>query len=217
MKKKKVKKPLRLTEFLNELGERVEPAQVERRPTKFSSNLRREAGIVFVTDPHGLTLEELKTDPRFKPVSMGLLRHWCAVDKWVERRKEIFDRWKKEVEDRLGSELAKARVSEIRELHNVRRLALEKLYSIDTPTKSWEGVVKALLEVNARLEDLATNVGKEMLPAATARIGSSAAMRTELSIDEIRAATKEVLRLRREALRLEMETEKEAKEKKKHG
>lgn len=186
-----------------ELAPTVEPAQIERRKKKHSEMIRREAGIVFVTDPHGIAIPELRKDKRFRHVPLKVLSYWCAKDKWVERRQAVFEKWEKEVEARLGSEMAKARIAEIRELHKVRKLALDKLYSLGTPVKSWEGVVKVLLDVNARLEDLGTSVGKEMMPGGTPHGTAQveANMRSELSIEEVRAAAREVLKVRRATIR----------------
>ena len=185
------------------LPETVEPAQIPRRKIRHSEMIRREAGIVFVTDPHGVSIQELVQDPRFAHIPTKTLAYWCNEDKWVERRQAVFERWRKDVEERLGSEMAKSRIAEIRELHNVRKLALQKLYSVATPVKSWEGVAKTLLEINARLEELASSVGREMLPAGGGGglAPGEANMRSDLSVEEVRAAAREVLRLRRATIR----------------
>lgn len=185
-----------------------EPVQVAKRETDPAKNpqardrVRREAAILFCTDPEGLTVADLHEDPRFRHIPLKTLQQWCTADGWVERRQSIFDNWRRQVEDRLGSEMAKGRIQEIRELHKIRRMALQKLEGPDVQVKSWEGVVRSLLEVNERLEQLATSVSKELLPGQPhGAIGGQGAMRSDLSIDEVRAATKEILRLRRESIR----------------
>jgi hypothetical protein len=191
-----------ILETTEALPETVEPLKLEKRRKKHSEMIRREAGIVFVTDPHGIAIPELRKDKRFRHVPLKVLSYWCLKDKWVERRQAVFEKWEKEVEARLGSEMAKARIAEIRELHKVRKLALDKLYNTVTPVKSWEGVVKVLLEVNTRLEELGQSVGKEMLPGTPS--GTTAVepnMRSDLSIEEVRAAAREVLKVRRNTIR----------------
>lgn len=210
-------RPRKVPIYIDGLPETVAPAQVEKRTSrKHSDMVRREAGIVFVTDPHGVSVSELHQDPRFQSVPLNVLQDWCTEDRWLERRHEVFEKWRHEVEDRLGSEMAKARIAEIRELHKVRKLALEKLYSPATAAKSWEGVARSLLEINARLEELASSVGREVLPSGpNGAPAIDANMRSDLSIEEVRAASREVLKLRRNAIRAALpSTETSAPEKK---
>lgn len=206
-----MKKTPKRTPVHSSFPKAVAPAEVTRRETDPNKNrhardlIRRESAIVFATDPHGLSVAELHTDSRFCTIPLKTLQEWCTEDKWVERRAEVFDNWRKQVEDRLGSEMAKARIAEIREWHRVRAVATKLLDPSNpdwAPPKSWEGVARSLLEVNQRLEELAISVSREMLPGQPGgAYGADHAMRSELSLEEVRAATREVLRIRREAIR----------------
>jgi hypothetical protein len=117
--------------------------------------VRQKAGLVYTTDPDGLTVLQLRELEEFKDVPVQTLQKWSQLDNWTSRRKEVFEKWRIAAEDRLGGELARTRIEELRELQDIKRLALGKLKSAATEAKSWEGVAKVLVLINERIEYLA--------------------------------------------------------------
>lgn len=121
--------------------------------------LRLKAGLVYTTDPEGLTIPQIHQLEEFSHIPIDTLRNWSRLDNWGPRRKEIFDRWRREAEDRLGGEIARVRLEELRELQDCRRIALLRLKTETLEIKSLEGLLKALVVVGERIEALAKTVG----------------------------------------------------------
>jgi hypothetical protein len=162
--------------------------------------LRAEAGIYYMTnqDP---TLEEMSQDPRFSKVALKTLERWCKEDKWVERRSAFFQAWSARAKERLGTELCRLRQRDLADLETVRALALEKMNDEMVTPKSWEGVAKILLEATEHRDRIATAIGQELMPGP----GEQKQIRPEdvgASPEELQLAAKEILRHRRESMRL---------------
>jgi hypothetical protein len=147
------------------------------------------------------TLEEMSKDPRFAKVTQKTLERWSKEDQWVERRSAFFSAWKSRAKERLGTELCRLRQRDLADLETIRSLALEKLTDEMVMPKSWEGVAKILLEATEHRDRIATAVGAELMPGQ----GEQKQLRPEdvgASSEELQLAAKEILRHRRDSMRL---------------
>lgn len=181
-------------------------SEIERRlvSTK-NGRLRMDAGLVYMTDPDCGSIEQLSTDDRFQSVTKRTLERWCKEDRWVERRQHFLDRWSEHAKERLGSALSRHRTEEFQQLIQVRNLALDKLEDPLLEPKSWEGVAKALIDINRRIENVALSVGNEVLPEGIGA-GSDAAT-GHLSLEEKQTVRKQLLASRRMEVRAQREDE----------
>lgn len=163
--------------------------------------LRAEAGIFYMTDQNGPTLEEMSKDQRFAKVSLKTLERWSKEDKWVERRSIFFQTWAARARERIGTELCRLRQRDLADLETVRALALDRLNDEMVLPKSWEGVAKILLEATEHRDRIATAIGVELMPGQ----GEQKQVTPEdvgASPEELQLAAKEILRHRRETMRL---------------
>ena len=62
--------------------------------------LRYLAGLHYSTDLNGTTLREMHGHPMFKGVGFSTLEKWSATDGWSERRREVLERWRVQIEAR---------------------------------------------------------------------------------------------------------------------
>lgn len=180
------------------------PGSDEKALSRQNGKLRLDAGLVYMTHPKGMTLEELHADSRFGTVTLRTLERWSSEDKWVERRAEFLQAWAEQAKQKLGSELTKARLQEMKDLQEVRMIAMEKIRDEMTAPKSLEGMIKALVEIGKREEAVSIGVVQEMLPeGSNSRMGIAAAADHKLTEDERRALTRTILRTRRNQVRAE--------------
>lgn len=177
---------------------------VDDKLSRQNGKLRLDAGLAYMTHPTGTTIEELHADPRFSVVSKRTLERWSSEDMWVERRTEFLQAWAEQAKQRLGTELTKARMQEMKDLQEVREIAMEKIRDEMTAPKSLEGMIKALVEIGKREEAVAVGVAGEMMPGDT-QMGIAAAAEHKLTEDERRALTKTILRTRRNQVRAEQQ------------
>ena len=194
-----------MTSLLDRVADGEDPGalveDVPRGPHLGSARLRVEAGMVYMTDSERGSITKLLDDSRFSGVGRRTLERWCAEDKWVQRREQFLEHWASVARRRLGSQLVQSRIDELEELAEVRALAMEKIRDELTLPKSWEGVVKVLLDVNTRIEHVASDIGAEMMPPGSAE-SAEHTLASEASLGEVDrdAAVKAILAARRARL-----------------
>lgn len=174
--------------------------EMEKKAASKNARLRLDAGLVYMTDQEGMSIDDLSKDERFRGVSKRTLERWSKEDRWVERRSEFFEKWAAIARERLGSQLCQLRQQELTQLEEIQMLAMDKIRSELTGPKSWEGVVKVLLDANRRVESLAAAIGTEIMPGQQqARFGGGGGV--QLSEVEKSTLAKQILSMRRDAVR----------------
>jgi hypothetical protein len=181
-------------------------ASAERALAKHKRNfrLRIDAGLAYMTHPQGLTLDELAQDPRFARVSKRTLERWSSKDKWVERRQEFVAVWTARAKEKLGTNFMQRRLQELEELEEVGVRLLEALRNDETKPRTLEGVAKVFLDIGRRRDEIVTNVGNELVPGDGERRQVAAPPVPALPPGEAAQLAKELLRIRRSALRAEI-------------
>jgi hypothetical protein len=166
---------------------------------------RFEAGIIYTTDPDGLSVPDLRKDPRFADVPEATLYEWSKRDKWVERRKQVFEKIRQKAEAKIGSVLVKARMAEVEELMEVKDIAMTWIRAGLMP-KSLEGLVKALIDLNTRREELSLSIMTEAMPGMQeGRSTGPAIGQSEFSVTEARELAHKAIAARRQTIRDELE------------
>lgn len=159
---------------------------------------RQRAMIVYTTDPTGITKEQLRKLPAFQHLSRRQLEDWSMRDGWSEHRKTVLEGWQKRAEQVIGSEICQQRLLEVRELRDIQRMAIGMLKGNIVEVKSWEGLLKAALSLNERLERLSGSVVNELIPRQQ-QDNTTPELKSSLTDEEQKAAIAAVLGVRREA------------------
>lgn len=157
--------------------------------------LRQQALLVYTTDPRSLTVDALGKLPQFAHVPRKTLKVWADVDQWTKERQRVSRQWREAIEAKLGSELAIQAAEQLRDLQDIRRIAVTKLKGTALEAKSWEGVLKVLLAADERLEVLARNFARDLNP--TGGEESEPEVKTNLTVTELEAAVSAILADRR--------------------
>lgn len=154
--------------------------------------LRQQALLVYTTDPRSLTVEELAKLPQFAHVPPKTIRNWSEADQWTLERERVGRQWRDAIEAKLGSELSIQAAEQLRDLQDIRRIAIGKLKGTALEAKSWEGVLKVLLAADERLETLARNFARDLSPT-----DESEEVKSSLTQTEVEAAVSAILADRR--------------------
>lgn len=126
--------------------------------------LRRNAELIFTSDPSNRNLAELQRDPRFQAVSLAQLEEWARLDNWEAKRSAFIETWNKEAQKRLGRKYAAERVADLGRLERVANILMDKLMDEALQAKSVEGAANALVNVMKMKDDLLVKVADEVLP-----------------------------------------------------
>lgn len=126
--------------------------------------LRKNAELIFTSDPSNRNLAELQRDPRFQVVSLATLEQWSREDGWEAKRSAFIETWNKEAQRRLGKKYAAERVNDLSKLERVSAILMEKLMDEALQAKSVEGAANALVNVLKMKDDLLVKVADEILP-----------------------------------------------------
>jgi hypothetical protein len=136
---------------------------------------RMLAGEVYVHSELAVTVRELNKRPEFLHLRYELLEDWCARDGWVERRKALQEAVRKRVEASIATDLAQARIEQLRQLLAIREkfngVGMSKNakgeITFNLEPKSLEGWMSVLLKLDAHIDKLQGAVAS-ILPSQTA-------------------------------------------------
>lgn len=165
-----------------------------------NARLRGLAQTEYVASPHSPSIEDLHNDSRFKHLHIRTLERWAKQDHWVEKRKQYYEQWTNEVRARLGSQMVKHRVEEIALLNELKAMAMDKLKDEMTLPKSFEGVMKVLVDVIRTSDDLRDKITNELAVGGTTVVEGKVAAPDEIEYDsaELEAAAAALLEKRRD-------------------
>jgi hypothetical protein len=184
-------------------------ASVDRKGLPYEK-LRVEAMAVYVMDMNGATVEDLAKDPRFKDLSISTLRSWSAEDGWNALRKEAIEKVREKLQTELKFRLSDNILREVRDLMELRDLAWTWLKA--TPPKSLEGMLKAFMDINKRLGEIADLVRQGILDDTGKRVETSTGSRVKADPKELVEISKMLTAKKRAALRARLAKEKKADE-----
>lgn len=181
----------------------VPPENMETE-TPTLAYLRYSAGITYTANMDGLTVQDLAAMPMFKDVGLSRLQYWRSKDKWDERRREILERWREQLERKVGSEIIQARITDMKRLEGLYCKALTKLEGDYIPANSWEGMAGAAVKLSKTLDDMRQRIGADLLPQTGIAGGSGSALalpQAKFEAEEIRAAAMTIIESRRAKIR----------------
>lgn len=172
--------------------------------------LRWATGLHYTTDMKGATLEYMSKHPFFGKVSLDTLIRWSSQDRWVERRALNLEKWRKAIENKIGSELVKARTEQLGKMRSLfdrlMTAVLEEGADALKP-KSLEGVVTAVVRLADLMDGWNEKIFHAVIPDMPSTSSISALTPSEtkprLNREEARAAAGIILKMRREEMRRE--------------
>lgn len=91
------------------------------------SYLRHFAQMYYVTDLSGCTIEDVCNHPMMESIPVGTIKDWAHKDRWAEKRKGTLDRWREQIESKIGDELVQSRIQSIKKLGAIRDHLFKKL------------------------------------------------------------------------------------------
>lgn len=149
--------------------------QGQRNRQAISEQLKQLAGLIYVTDPDGVTIEELATDPRLEGVSPHTLRSWQQAGGWTKKRAQMWKAVENKARQRMTTVLATAQTAALRQFLEVRNVVLAHILGerdkegnwviMPVAPKSLEGLIKSLIELTEKQFELTNRVGSEMVAA----------------------------------------------------
>lgn len=186
----------------------VSTATIEEGPkeafsyTTRNNWLKQLAEVQFVTSQEFISVDELAKQPKFNHLKPSTLHHWSAVDRWVEKRREYFDRLKFQLEQKIGTSLVRAQYEQLRDMDELAEDMKKKLRRGKIPVRSFEGLVKALLGVEEFRRADRIRLASAMVPESLdGEVIPSNQVVPDLSDEEARKLATEIMRLRQKKVR----------------
>jgi hypothetical protein len=164
-----------------------------------NAKLRAEAGMVYISHPTGVSIDDLQQDARFSTVSLRTLERWSKVDRWVDRRMSFIEDWKTEARKRLAGQLAQARIDELQTLDEIVGSGMQKIREDLVAPKSYEGLMRATVEALKYKDELRQRIGETVIEdAAKDAAGLPKEMPKDMSEEAAAAAARAALIARRQ-------------------
>ena len=167
--------------------------------------LRIEAAIAWIIDPSCSTIAEMSRNPKFAGrVTMSRLSEWRGHDRWDALRRKFFAAYLTELTRTAGDEIIAAKRAELRQLRDLREIALEKLRNGTAKPKSWEGVAEAFVKISDRMDNVMDQVSARLEQAVKIKGQLEAEGEAEAGAhdpDEIAEVLRKTLAERREQQR----------------
>lgn len=174
---------------------RVVAALEESEPTA----KRAMAKVLYAQDLRERSLVQLRAEElAFSEVSIRTLERWSAADDWPSARRKFWDSVHQVMAQRTGRALADFLRRQLDDLIGLYDVAKASLASGAVRPKSYEGLVKSLLEIAQRIDDLAERVPHN---AQQDDAGRAAAARAAVEMDPDYALHLAHVMLRYEAAR----------------
>ena len=169
-----------------------------------NEQIRREAGLAYISDPQCDSLDKLAQHPKFMGrVSLRTLERWCTADNWVIERQRFLTETFKEMRRRAADTLTQALVADVQMLIDVRERAYQHLMDPEgVQPRSYEGMLRGFVDVSRRVEEIARESADRLVPGGMAPEddGHHDALPDGMSPEELDAMTKAALEHRRAEL-----------------
>lgn len=153
------------------------------------TRLRWMAGQIYATNMRGYSITEMKQLPIFQDIHLRTLEAWSLKDKWVENRREVQEKIRVQVENRIATEIAKHRSDQLKTMQTIFDDAIDKLMpkprlatdgngkpvldpegnetyfpGAAPDVKSYEGLVNAITRLSEVLDSQRERLGETLTP-----------------------------------------------------
>jgi hypothetical protein len=177
------------------------PLDLEPDPTDFGY-LRTAAEQYYIMSVNQCSLADLNRHSLFKVVQRRSLEKWCSEDSWVAKRRKMWTRIHQSLEQQIGTKIAKERMGQLEKLQKVYDVGINKLLKGGLKSKSFEGLVTAMVKLASLMDDWRENLAKQFGGIVESTVGlneetSPRAPAPELSTQEARSIVKLLFQMRR--------------------
>lgn len=199
-----------LASFLNESDLKALAEAASASPD--NAHLRLEAAVSYIVDPSCSTVANMAKNEKFEGlVAASTLERWRRSDRWDHYRRKFFTAFLTEMTRAAGDEMISAKREELRQFRRLRDLAMAKATDPDVMPKSWEGVVRALVDISDRIDKIGGQINEQLLVQTEikARVEDEANKvepESELNTAELEALVARALADRKKALTAQAET-----------
>jgi len=209
------------------------PARKKRPPTKAmvpaqpqeeldNVDLRRLAGERYIYSASQPSISELAEHPFFKGrITIRTLERWAVEDRWAENRKRWGEQYTTKVQQRLGTELIRARVNELKVATEIQNAIDAKLLKkkkgklvIEGEFRSPESALNTRLKNAQHIDQLRGELAGQIMPQAASAIETTDRqsklhpnLKPRLSEEEMFQASNVVLRMRMRSQQADLEAE----------
>lgn len=130
---------------------------------------RQLAKLIYISDPNGLTLEELITDPKLSHIPLSVLSDWAQEDSWNSERAKLWREIESKVKQQFTKGLVRAHSEALGHLGAVYQMLLARLtgeqnpdgtWTLPPPVRSFETGAKTLIELQKAQIELAENMSR---------------------------------------------------------
>lgn len=136
------------------------PARKQNRLSHVErEGLRHLAQTLFVTDPDGISTQDLADMPEFARVRHDMIRTWAVEDDWRQKRRDVMQRWRQRIADRMGEKIAQQRVQAYEDAQKLYRQTLAFVSGgedgvVSVQPKSFEGTVSTVIKLEKHMAEL---------------------------------------------------------------
>ncbi|RYF12704.1 MAG: hypothetical protein EOO40_00555, partial [Deltaproteobacteria bacterium] len=136
--------------------------------------LRHLAQTLFITDPDGISTQDLSDMPEFVAVRHEMIRTWAVEDNWVQKRRDVMQRWRKRIADKMGERIAQQRLQSFEDAQKLYRQTLAFVTGgedgvISVQPRSFEGTVNTVIKLEKHMADLRREIATVAGSAADGR------------------------------------------------
>lgn len=175
------------------------------------TRVRWSAAHYYASNLDGVSIRDMAEHPAFGIVSKSTIERWSREDKWLERRRDMQERIRVQVEGAISTDIARQRSEQLLTLQTIFVDAVSKLIPKGKKgqipeVKSYEGLVNAVTRLAETLDSHRERLGETIIPqmftpsADEAVDVKSITVKPQLTPDEARAAAKLMIKMRREEI-----------------
>lgn len=121
--------------------------------------LRHLAQTLFITDPDGLSTKDLADMPEFQGVRHDMIRTWAVEDDWQQKRRDVMQRWRRRIADKMGEKIAQQRLQSFEDAQKLYRQTLAFVSGgedgvVSVQPRSFEGTVNTVIKLEKHMAEL---------------------------------------------------------------
>lgn len=129
--KKKAKAKKRAVSIQTRAPQVIPEQEIPDETNATKEFLRYAAGLHYTTDLNGITLAQLCEHPMFKTVSLKTMERWSVKDGWGDRRREVMERWRVQIEARVGNKLIQTKIALVEQMEKIQNHLFKRLVPLD--------------------------------------------------------------------------------------
>jgi hypothetical protein len=150
-----------------------------------------------------MTIGDIAKMPEFADVPMKTLEYWRTTDQWTYKRDRFLDKLNNDMARKVGSKLTQYQIQTMKQVQEIKDIAINKLKSHIVDANSWEGVMNAFLKAVALENDMRASIAEDVTPfqGDGGGLTTPAGIEPDITEVEAQAMITAAIRARREQIR----------------